>query len=89
MGFFFFFFHLKKEENGLIPRNFLSNLREETHLSPHLNFCFYIEVFQSTFAGILNCEATVITTVFRLPQETVQINKNVYRSTQLLNVLAQ
>lgn len=46
----------------------------------HLNFCFYLEYFQSTFAGVWNYEATVITRVSRWPQETVQISKNVYRS---------
>jgi hypothetical protein len=40
------------------------------HVSLHLNFCFNFEFFQITFAGILHYEATVITIVSRLPQET-------------------
>lgn len=62
---------------------------DKNHTDVHLNFCSYFEVFQSTFVEILNCKATVLTIVSRLPQETVQINKNVYRSTKLLGVLAQ
>lgn len=54
---------------------------DKNHTDVHLNFCSYFEVFQSTFVEILNCEATVLTIVSRLPQETankqecLQINK--------------
>lgn len=62
---------------------------EKDHSILHLNFCFYFEVFQSTYQEFYNCEATIITVVSRLPQATVQISKDVYGLIQLLNVLAQ
>lgn len=50
----------------------------------HLNFCFYFEYFQSTFAGVLNCEADLVTVASRWPQEIVEISENVYRSSKQL-----
>lgn len=56
-----------------------------------LNFLLLFGIFESTFAGVLNCEANLVTMkTSRWPQEIVQISENVYRvSKQLPQCLAE